>query len=553
MIKTIAKAYKTKICPNKEQLEMLVKYAGSSRFVWNWALAEWNKQYKQYIIYDNSIKLYNGAKSVKNIYELCDLLIFYGFTVENMEPNVPKNEFKQWFFGRKITSKNGNDFIIEPTKKPPKNKKLSSNEKELKTIDALEWAFNNDLLTFIKNKVESFEKVENKNKYSNPVKKPNAVQIRNMLPQQKKEGEGAWVFVKETHSYVLNETVRFDLGNAWKNYFDSLKKGNNQFGQPKFKKKDKSSEGFSFKCGPVKITKTHISLPKFPGQLKLARKGYLPELVWKTGLITSNNSRTGKKGRQRKNKDKAQGLITFRNDGKTVHPTIVVTGVSIKKSGNDWFLSLSVHEQIETELRDNNKILGIDVGCRTFSGVPNLAVIGDADKVIQTYPDFNWFDIEKTSNEYDKIDHQIKIISRSLERKRIAAKQNHPDLDKIFRSGRYVKALNRLQRLHTRKANIRENLLHQVTTAIIKAGTEYIFSQKHNVKGMMANPRLAKAIAEVGIYYFHQMLKYKAEWSGAKFEELDQWLPTSQYCLACTKLTKCGSKKEFTCKHCGQL
>ena len=40
------RAHKIRLHPTEEQKNYFAKAAGTSRFVWNWALAEWNRQYE---------------------------------------------------------------------------------------------------------------------------------------------------------------------------------------------------------------------------------------------------------------------------------------------------------------------------------------------------------------------------------------------------------------------------------------------------------------------------------------------------------------------------
>ena len=40
------KAHKIRLHPTSEQKGYFAKAAGTARFVWNWALAEWNRQYE---------------------------------------------------------------------------------------------------------------------------------------------------------------------------------------------------------------------------------------------------------------------------------------------------------------------------------------------------------------------------------------------------------------------------------------------------------------------------------------------------------------------------
>ena len=54
-----------------------------------------------------------------------------------------------------------------------------------------------------------------------------------------------------------------------------------------------------------------------------------------------------------------------------------------------------------------------------------------------------------------------------------------------------------------------------------------------NVKGMMKNHCLAKAIGQVGWGMFMTMLKYKAEQDGKTYLEVDRFFPSSKTCHVC--------------------
>jgi putative transposase len=40
------RAHKIRLNPTPEQVNYFARAAGTSRFVWNWALAEWNRQFE---------------------------------------------------------------------------------------------------------------------------------------------------------------------------------------------------------------------------------------------------------------------------------------------------------------------------------------------------------------------------------------------------------------------------------------------------------------------------------------------------------------------------
>ena len=73
-----------------------------------------------------------------------------------------------------------------------------------------------------------------------------------------------------------------------------------------------------------------------------------------------------------------------------------------------------------------------------------------------------------------------------------------------------------------------------------------------NVKGMMQNHCLAKAIHQVGWGMFGTMLKYKAEAEGKVYQEVDRFFPSSKTCHVC--LNQVGSLpldvRHWTCEHC---
>ena len=70
---------------------------------------------------------------------------------------------------------------------------------------------------------------------------------------------------------------------------------------------------------------------------------------------------------------------------------------------------------------------------------------------------------------------------------------------------------------------------------------------------MMANRKLAKAIADMGLYEFRRQLAYKCELYGSKLFVVDRWFPSSKTCSSCgTKKEKLDlSERIFCCESCG--
>ena len=120
-------------------------------------------------------------------------------------------------------------------------------------------------------------------------------------------------------------------------------------------------------------------------------------------------------------------------------------------------------------------------------------------------------------------------------------------------SNNYMKTKMKLARLHAKIHNIRQDFLHKLTTRLVKE-FDVICIEDLNVKGMMANHKLARAIMDLGFYEFKRQLLYKAQmWQRSKTVIIaDRWYPSSKTCSCCgEKLKELDlSVREWECPHC---
>jgi putative transposase len=94
------------------------------------------------------------------------------------------------------------------------------------------------------------------------------------------------------------------------------------------------------------------------------------------------------------------------------------------------------------------------------------------------------------------------------------------------------RAKRRLARLHARIANMRRDGLHKLTTSITRRFYT-IGIEDLNVKGMLANRCLARAIADMGFHELRRQLSYKTTWRGGHLVVVDRWYPSSKTCSCC--------------------
>ena len=123
---------------------------------------------------------------------------------------------------------------------------------------------------------------------------------------------------------------------------------------------------------------------------------------------------------------------------------------------------------------------------------------------------------------------------------------------KVKGSNNRKKARIKLARLHERLSNKKENYLHSIVNRLLDEN-QVIAVENLNVKGMMANHKLARSIQKLSINRFGSILIYKAAWMGRDIIEVDRYFPSSKLC------SECGWKndelqlrdREWVCAECG--
>mgnify|MGYP003433713684 FL=1 len=113
------------------------------------------------------------------------------------------------------------------------------------------------------------------------------------------------------------------------------------------------------------------------------------------------------------------------------------------------------------------------------------------------------------------------------------------------------KALLKVQRLHARIANVRRDVIHKMTTDISQR-VYRIRLEDLNVKGMIANPKLAEAVSNNCFDEIRRQLTYKQPMYGTKLEIVDRWYPSSKTCSQCGHIQSMPlSERVFNCGNCG--
>lgn len=198
-----------------------------------------------------------------------------------------------------------------------------------------------------------------------------------------------------------------------------------------------------------------------------------------------------------------------------------IMSVTISRTADRWFASIAVELGDDyTRPRTGSKTTGVDLGLK------HAAVLSDG----------RVFDAPKPLK---RLLVKLKRLSRALSRKQKG-------------SNRRRKARRRLAKLYARIANMRNDFLHKLTTLICRE-SQAVVIEDLNVKGMLRNRRLSRAISDVGWGEFRRQLVYKAELHGTRLIVADRWFASSKTCSACDHKKERLSlgEREFVCGACG--
>lgn len=119
-------------------------------------------------------------------------------------------------------------------------------------------------------------------------------------------------------------------------------------------------------------------------------------------------------------------------------------------------------------------------------------------------------------------------------------------------SNRWKRAKAAVARLHARIADVRRNALHWISTMLIREN-QAVCIEDLNLKGMMRNGRLARALADAGLGELIRQLRYKAEWHGRQVFTIGRFQPSSKTCSVCDhRLEDLPlSVRSWICPQCG--
>ena len=170
-----------------------------------------------------------------------------------------------------------------------------------------------------------------------------------------------------------------------------------------------------------------------------------------------------------------------------------------KTASGKYFVSFMCEVEQETK-PTTGRIVGVDVG------IKDVVVTSDGYK--SGAPKFTY-----------KYQRELRRAQRKLSKKTKGSN--------AWKKQRLVVA-----RIHEKIANCRKDFLHKESHKLVTEN-DVICVEDLNVKGMMANKKLSKAVADVGIFELNRQIEYKAAWYGKTVVKVGRFFPSTKTCSGC--------------------
>ncbi|MGN4165800.1 RNA-guided endonuclease InsQ/TnpB family protein [Bacillus cereus group sp. BCN160] len=231
------------------------------------------------------------------------------------------------------------------------------------------------------------------------------------------------------------------------------------------------------------------------------------------------------------------GWVRLKEYGYIPKNATVKSGTVYQRAGRYYVSILCEVTEVKPNSTLNAVGLGIDLGIKNFAVRSDGKTHKNINKTVQV----------------KKIEKRLKREQRSLSRKfeNIRKRGEQPVTNK---RANINKNILRVQQLHARLANIRLAYVKSIVNDVVKTKPTFITVEDLNVKGMMKNKHLSKAVAQQCFYAFKTWLSTKCREYGIELRQADRFYPSSKMCSCCgqKKSDLKLSDRVYTCE-CGNV
>lgn len=324
-------------------------------------------------------------------------------------------------------------------------------------------------------------------------------------------------WIKQASQKNLKQGMK-DANDAFKRFFKK------EADFPRYKKRRDKVSFYFVNDNHIRLERHRVKIPIF-GWLRIKEFGYLPE-----GKILSGN---------------------------------------LVKEANKFYVCLKSEEEIKVrELGEKTEGLGIDLGIENLATVSNGMVFENVNK--------NKY-LKRLENRKSHLQKELqrRLKKTKSKKDRLERERNNQVYKKLYKEGKLetaenkqiktkeetnkkvsknaIKTINALQIVYAKLNRIRQGYVRQVVNSLVRLNPQFITMEKLNIKGLLKNRHLSKAIKDCGWGYFIEYMKYRCEKIRIKFIQANPFYPSSKTCSCCgyKKVDLRLSDRIFNCPSCG--
>ena len=213
----------------------------------------------------------------------------------------------------------------------------------------------------------------------------------------------------------------------------------------------------------------------------------------------------------------------------------VISGTISFKAGRYYVSILFDENKQNKNYLTYTEGIGIDLGVKEFAVISNNIVKPNINKT------------SKVKKLEKKLKREQRRLSKKYENKKKGGEKS------VTKSANIDKQVLKIQKLHQRLNNIRIDYINQIVSELVKNKPEFITIENLNIKGMMKNRYLSKAIAQQNFYNFRIKLQNKCKQFGIELRIVSRFYPSSKLCSDCGSIKKDLklSNRVYICSECG--
>ena len=195
-----------------------------------------------------------------------------------------------------------------------------------------------------------------------------------------------------------------------------------------------------------------------------------------------------------------------------------INNVTVKQENGKYYAIVNITTTVE-EFDKTGENIGIDLGFKSLAIFNNSLKIDNLD--------------------LKKEDQMISKYQKKLARQEYMSKN-------------YKKTLNKIHKWQNRKNNKKQNEYHHLSKQIVKK-FDIISMENLNIAGMFQNKKWSAKLQKISLSQLVSMIKYKSQWYGKTFIQIDRFFPSTQICSTCsyqnTEITI--DIRNWVCPKCG--